>query len=96
MFPNYKDVLISLLTKTGYATNSYVTISELAQTRRFARSHEAMGAKRKAPPVSPVEKKAKVELTEEQIALEKLLTAFDGPVGTMLSPNVVAMVKEIA
>jgi len=58
-----------------------------------------MGAKRGRPAarsLSPVEKKPKVELTEEQITLEKMLTAFDGPVGTMLSPNVVAMVKEIA
>jgi len=71
----------------------------LAQARRVTRSHEAMGAKRGRPAarsLSPVEKKPKVELTEEQITLEKMLTAFDGPVGTMLSPNVVAMVKEIA
>jgi chromosome segregation ATPase len=55
-----------------------------------------MGAKKRAVATSPVEKKAKVVQTEEQIALEKMLSAFDGAVGTMLSPNVVAMVKEIS
>jgi hypothetical protein len=57
-----------------------------------------MGAKKRvaASSLSPVDKKAKVVQTPEQIALEKMLSAFDGPVGTQLSPNVVAMVKEIA
>merc|ERR1719218_575091 len=35
-------------------------------------------------------------MTPEAVALEKMLTAFDGAVGTMLSPNVVNMVKEVA
>merc|ERR1719460_2194896 len=35
-------------------------------------------------------------MTPEAIALEKMLTAFDGAVGTMLTPNVVNMVKEVA
>jgi chromosome segregation ATPase len=55
-----------------------------------------MGAKRKAVAISPVEKKPKVVETPEGTALTKMLEAFDGPVGTMLSPNVIAMVKEIA
>jgi len=63
-------------------------------------SFELMGAKKRAAPVSPVKvspvgKKAKVE-TPEGIALQKMLAAFDQEVGTMLSPNVVAMVKSVA
>jgi len=55
-----------------------------------------MGAKRKAVSASsPVEKKAKV-VTPEEAALQKMLAAFDGEVGTMLVPNVVAMVKAVA
>jgi len=55
-----------------------------------------MGAKKRAAVVhtSPV-KAAKVQ-TPEEIALGKMLLAFDGPVGTMLSKNVVDMVKEVA
>jgi hypothetical protein len=57
-----------------------------------------MGAKRKAvaPVATSAEKKPKVVETPEGIALKKMLGAFDGAVGTMLSQNVVAMVKEIA
>jgi hypothetical protein len=55
-----------------------------------------MGAKKRAATEAAVEKKPKVELTQEQITLAKMLEGFDGPVGTMLSPNVLEMVKEIA
>merc|ERR550537_391394 len=61
-----------------------------------------MGAKRKIAVVdtsAEKQKKAKRNSdvqTEEAIALKKMLSAFDGAVGTMLSENVVAMVKEIS
>jgi len=54
-----------------------------------------MGAKKRTAAAISPEKKAKVQ-TPEEIALEKLLTNFGGEVGTMLSQNVVTMVKEVA
>jgi len=54
-----------------------------------------MGAKKRVAAHITPEKKAKVE-TPEEIALGKMLGAFDGAVGTMLSKNVVAMVKEVS
>merc|ERR1719420_1546222 len=70
----------------------------MPSARRSPRSSpSAMGAKKRVAEksISPP-KKAKV-LTEEEKALNEMLDAFSpGAVGTMLTPNVVNMVKEVA
>jgi chromosome segregation ATPase len=45
---------------------------------------------------SPPSKKSKVELTEEEIAVTKLVDAFDGEIANHLPPRVVSIVKEVA
>jgi len=88
------------VTGFGKADVTDVVDDEAAQWRaqreaERAEQEAAVEAKMQEWLRQAAEKKAKVE-TPEQIALGKMLSAFNGAVGTMLTPNVVAMVQEVA